>query len=54
MAASGLRYSFAWLENLLDDRQLLLNCPPATADVTRDHLDALILVRHKSAPQAYA
>src|SRR5690606_40473638 len=47
MAASGGRYRLAWFETLLDDCQLLLGCPPPTANITRQQFNMSILVRHK-------
>ncbi len=47
MAASGRRYRLAWFETLLNDRQLLLGCPPPAANITRQQFNMSILVRHK-------
>lgn len=47
MAASGRRYRLAWFETLLNDRQLLLGCPPPAADISRQQFNMSILVRHK-------
>ena len=47
MTASGGRYRLAWFETLLNDRQLLLGCPPPAANITRQQFDVSILVRHK-------
>src|SRR5690606_31126438 len=47
MAASGGRYRLAGFETLLDDCQLLLGCPPPTANITRQQFNMSILVRHK-------
>src|SRR5690606_33325042 len=47
MAASGRRYRLAWFKTLLNDRQLLLGCPPPAANITRQQFNVSILVRHK-------
>ncbi len=51
MAASGGRYRLAWFEALLNDRQLLLGCPPPAANITRQQFNVSILVRHKPIPK---
>jgi transposase len=47
MAASGRRYRLARFETLLDDRQLLVGCPPPTTDITGQQFNVSIGVRHK-------
>jgi hypothetical protein len=51
VTASGRRYRLAWFETLLNDRQLLLGCPPPTADITCQQFNVSILVRHKPIPK---
>lgn len=47
LALEGRSAVTTWFKTLLNDRQLLLGCPPPAANITCRQINVSILVRHK-------